>query len=163
MTSTLTPAIDEQLTRLENLWPTLKKKPEVMDEIRQAILRQERRITALDISQGFDAVIEKSPTSGWPPGPHEVMGCILFASGQRLISSKSDRDTPSGLPQVAGRYCTRCEQPVKLLASDRFIYCDECNLVQVFTRTANEIRHRLEWHEVDEVPIVHRSADTITW
>jgi len=35
--------------------------------------------------------------------------------------------------------------------------------VQVFTRTANEVRYRLEWHEVDQVPVVRRSEDTITW
>jgi hypothetical protein len=163
VTSAITQTIDEQLSRLENLWPTLKKKPEILDEIRQAIIRQERRITTLDISRGFDALIEKSPTSGWPPGPHEVMGCILFESGQRLISRTADRGMPDGLPEVAGRYCSHCEKPVKLLAHDRFIYCDGCNLVQVFTRTANEVRYRLEWHEVDQVPVVRRSEDTITW
>jgi hypothetical protein len=163
LTSTLTQAIDQQLERLQNLWPTLKKKPEVMDEIRQAIIRQERRISAADISDGFDSVIEKSPTSGWPPGPHEVIGCILHASSQRFIATKSRADGPSGLPEIAGRYCSKCQGPVKLLAQDRFIYCDGCNLVQVFTRTAQEVRHRLEWHEVDQVPITRRSEDEITW
>lgn len=163
MTSTLTQAIDEQLERLKNLWPTLKNKPEVLEEIRHAITKHERRLESSDVAQGFDDVIQKSPTSGWPPGPHEVIGCILGVANQRVINTKTRDRGPAGHPEVAGRYCSKCQGPVVLLASDRFIYCGPCNLVQVFSRTANEVRHRLEWHEVDQVPITRRSEDDITW
>lgn len=164
MTSTLTQVLEEQLTRLKNLWPTLKNKPEVMEEIRRAVIKQERRLQLSDVEQGFDLVIEKSPTSGWPPGPHEVIGCVITAANQRLINSRSDYTGPAGIPEVVGRYCQKCDQPVKLLAQERLLYCDACNLVQVYSRTAQDVRYRLEWHEVDEIPVRRvRAEDEITW
>ena len=70
--------------RLASLWPALKSKPEHVAEVEQAVLRHEPRLTVSDLTHGFDEVIANCPTTGWPPGPHEVLGCVLGARKRRL-------------------------------------------------------------------------------
>jgi hypothetical protein len=75
--------IRSQSGRLVALWPALRNKPDVVAEIERAVLRHEPRLVTEDITHGFDQVIDNSPTSGWPPGPHEVLGCVLDARRAR--------------------------------------------------------------------------------
>lgn len=90
-------AITEQIQRLRVLWPALNSRPETTDEIVGAVMRYAGRLVPADIHTGFDRVIEASPTSGWPPGPHEVVGCVLQARRERTNSSDSPRRNFGGV------------------------------------------------------------------
>lgn len=75
--SAIRAALLAEFPRLRALWPVLETKPEHLAEIGKAVMRHESRLTPEDVSHGFDQVIQQSPTTSWPPGPHEVLGCIL--------------------------------------------------------------------------------------
>lgn len=90
-------AITEQIQRLRVLWPALNSRPETTDEIVRAVMRYSQRLVPSDIHTGFDRVIEASPTSGWPPGPHEVVGCVLQARRERNNASESPRRHAGGI------------------------------------------------------------------
>jgi hypothetical protein len=76
-------ATAEQIARLRVLWPVLNSRPEHTQEIVQAIMRNRGRLKPEDIEGGFSDAIERQPTSGWPPGPHEILGCVLKAAEVR--------------------------------------------------------------------------------
>jgi len=82
--SVIRTAILAEFPRLRALWPVLESKPEHLAEIGKAVMRHESRITPEDVSHGFDRVIQESPTTSWPPGPHEVLGCILDERRRRV-------------------------------------------------------------------------------
>jgi len=94
--SDLAQAIDAQITRLKSLWPVLNSRPEHAQEIVQAITRHARKINADDVTHGFSDAIESAPTTGWPPGPHEVLGCVMARSHTRKRSGES-RPTRFGM------------------------------------------------------------------
>lgn len=79
--------IGEQITRLRVLWPVLNSRPEHTKEIESAITRHARRLTPEDVAQGFSDAIEAAPTTGWPPGPHEILGCVMARSHTRKLDS----------------------------------------------------------------------------
>lgn len=81
--SAIRAAVLAEFPRLRALWPVLETKPEHLAEIGKAVMRHESRITPEDVSHGFDQVIQQSPTTSWPPGPHEVLGCILAERDRR--------------------------------------------------------------------------------
>jgi hypothetical protein len=88
-----------QIGRLASLWPALKTRREHVHEIESALMRHQSRLTAGDVTHGFDEVIANSPTTGWPPGPHEVLGCVLQARVRRVNgeSSRKPRHNFGGL------------------------------------------------------------------
>jgi hypothetical protein len=95
---TITDAVREQITRLRVLWPTLNGRSEVTAEIERAVVRYEGKITPIDVEIGFDKVIELSPTTGWPPGPNEIVGCVLQAAASRKANApRRRRDFGGGL------------------------------------------------------------------
>jgi len=73
-----------QVGRLQSLWPALKTRHDHRQEIERAVLRHQSRLTVSDVTHGFDEVIAACPTSGWPPGPHEVLGCVMSARLRRV-------------------------------------------------------------------------------
>ena len=139
-----------QLARVVTIWPVLKGKPEVVDEMRRAILRHATKLDAEDIRSGVDDCIANSPTSGWPPGPHEVVGCILIRSTDRRRGAKAGM-VREQMPheQVVGRMCVKCAGPLSLIPDERVIYCEECNLVQVISgEHPGNHRWHMDHHEV---------------
>ena len=88
-------ATAEQIARLRVLWPVLNSRPEHTQEIVQAVMRNRRRLVPEDIAYGFSDAIERQPTSGWPPGPHEILGCVLKAAEVRraVMTPKPTRYT----------------------------------------------------------------------
>jgi hypothetical protein len=88
-------ATAEQIARLRVLWPVLNSRPEHTQEIVQAVMRNRRRLVPQDIAYGFSDAIERQPTSGWPPGPHEILGCVLKAAEVRraVMAPKPTRYT----------------------------------------------------------------------
>jgi hypothetical protein len=81
-------AIGEQITRLRVLWPVLNGRQEHTQEIERAIRRKASKLTADDVVRGFDDAIEAAPTTGWPPGPHEVLGCVMARALTRELTEK---------------------------------------------------------------------------
>lgn len=79
--------LDTQVKRLVVLWPALRNKPEVLSEVKSAVLRHTHRLVSEDIRMGMDDVIANCPTTGWPPGPHEVLGCILARQKARATQA----------------------------------------------------------------------------
>jgi hypothetical protein len=84
--SALEAAIGEQIQRLRVLWPVLNGRQKHTQEIESAIRRNARKLTADDVTQGFSDAIEASPTTGWPPGPHEVLGCVMARAHTRDLA-----------------------------------------------------------------------------
>ena len=85
--SALEHAIGEQIDRLRVLWPVLNSRQEHTQEIENAIRRKASKLTADDVTRGFDDAIEAAPTTGWPPGPHEVLGCVMARAHTREINA----------------------------------------------------------------------------
>ncbi len=148
--------LDQQIARTVTIWPVLKSKPETCAEIRNAVLRHRERITAGDITRGFDALVEVSPTAGWPPGPHEVVGCVLGAAktrsrDERATTGEREREAP-GLPrtEVVGQSCRQCGGVLMLLPEESALYCDACNSVVVHAQHPNP-RWRMTWEERQDV------------
>lgn len=143
--------IHEQLQRLRALWPALNAKHEVTDEITRAIKRHESKLAPEDVVAGFDEVIATSPTNGWPPGPHEIVGCVLHASRAR----RSDAPRPQYPPrtELVNRQCSKCGGPVALLPTERVVYCGACNLVQSLGTVAGRDRYHLDWNEINTLPV----------
>jgi hypothetical protein len=147
-------AISDEFSRLRAIWPGLNRKPEVLAEVGKAVMAHADKLTPEDVARGFDAVIQASPTSGWPPGPHEVVGCVLAAAGERRENERTARrrdDFESMAParyEVAGPPCS-CGSPVVLLRDERALYCDACRRV---------IRMNLAEWEVDDLTTTRKGA-----
>lgn len=97
MSAQIESAVGEQIQRLRVLWPVLNSRDQHTQEIVAAVMRHAHRITADDVRAGFDEAIEGAPTSGWPPGPHEVIGCVLAARERRVGSTHTPRRFGGGL------------------------------------------------------------------
>lgn len=143
--------ITEQVQRLRVLWPALNAKPEVTDEIRRAIMRHEAKLDPSDVVTGFDMVISESPTSGWPPGPHEIVGCVMRASALRRMDAPAPQYPPR--TELVNQQCSKCGGAVALIPNERVIYCGACNLVQSLGSVAGRPRYHLEWNEMQALPV----------
>lgn len=80
-------AVGDQIHRLRVLWPVLNTRQEHTQEIEHAINRNAKRLTADDVTHGFSDAIEACPTTGWPPGPHEILGCVMARAHSRRAGS----------------------------------------------------------------------------
>lgn len=148
--------LDRQIARTVTIWPVLKGKPETCSEIRNAVLRHRERITAGDITRGFDALVEVSPTAGWPPGPHEAVGCVLSAAktrsrDERATTGEQERQAP-GLPrtEVVGQSCRQCGGVLMLLPEESALYCDACGRLVVWAWQPHP-RFAMTWEERQSV------------
>lgn len=151
----------EQIQRLRVIWPTLNAKQAITQEIHDSVMRHSAKLTEEDVRKGFDIVIESSPSRGWPPGPHEVIGCILRAAGDRRSGSVIEREKVVPQREVVGRQCTKCGGPVNLLRSERLIHCQSCNVVQVFDGHFRDVRYRLYVDELDKVVVRRAPASVV--
>ena len=147
-------AIVAEFPRLRALWPGLNKKPEVLSEVGKAVMAHADKLAPEDVARGFDALIQASPTSGWPPGPHEVVGCVLTAAGERRENERTARrrhefeSTAPARYEVSGPPCS-CGSPLVLLREERALYCDECRRV---------VRINLAGWEVDDLTTTRKGA-----
>ena len=144
-----------QVERLRVLWPQLRKSSGITDEVEAAVMRHARRITADDVRLGFDDVVEGSPSTGWPPGPHEVVGCILAASKSRKRSTdghEPERELPR--IEVVGRQCPACGKALELMPPERVIMCTACGTLQPVHGSGGNYdapRYHLTWAEVQDI------------
>lgn len=83
------------VTRLAGAYKQLRRDELMRDEIGQALMRHADKLTTLDLYAGCTTLIESLPSRSndggpaTPPGPHEVMGCVLQARRDRV------RDEPT--------------------------------------------------------------------
>lgn len=96
--------MDLCVNRMAGVWPGLRKRVELQREIGAAVMRNAHRLTVDDVSKGMDALVSRARTQqddggpAAPPGPHEVVGCILAAARARELSETTT--APAGLPDV---------------------------------------------------------------
>lgn len=156
-------AIRAEFPRLRALWPALHTKPEHLSEIGKALMQHADRLTPEDIARGFDRVVQSSPTTAYPPGPHEVLGCVLAESSARARDrreSERRRRADENLParnEVAGRSCPKCRGALAFLADDRMLWCDTCRAV-VAAGNAHAPRVTLDDYEAERVQIIATDA-----
>ncbi len=81
--------------RMAGVWPALARRDAMRQEIGNAVMRHADKLQPDDLARGMDELLARArgvqddggPAS--PPGPHEVVGCILRAKDERV------RDTPT--------------------------------------------------------------------
>jgi hypothetical protein len=82
--------VREGITRLIGIWPTLARRDALRQEIGKAV----------DIGKGLDDLIARARAQqndggpAAPPGPHEVLGCILAARDARTRNTPRPRYEP---------------------------------------------------------------------
>ena len=89
--------VRESVDRLAGVYTRLRKADELRQEIGQALMRHAEKLEGADLHTGVTALIESMPTRqrdggpSAPPGPHEVVGCILTARNARLNDAPAIR------------------------------------------------------------------------
>ena len=89
--------VRDPVDRLAGVYHRLRKADELRQEIGQALMRHAERLEGADLYAGSNALIESLPTRQAdggptvPPGPHEVVGCILTAQRARLDDAPAIR------------------------------------------------------------------------
>ena len=89
--------VHDTVDRLAGVYARLRKADELRQEIGQALMRHAERLEVADLYAGTTALIESMPTMqadggpSSPPGPHEVVGCILTAKRARLNDAPAIR------------------------------------------------------------------------
>jgi hypothetical protein len=92
--------VREGITRLIGIWPTLARRDALRQEIGNAVMRHADRLQAVDIGKGLDDLIARARAQqndggpAAPPGPHEVLGCILAARDARTRNTPRPRYEP---------------------------------------------------------------------
>ena len=91
--------VRDTVDRLAGVYTRLRKADELRQEIGNALMRHAERIEVADLSAGCTALIESMPTRqadggpSSPPGPHEVVGCVLTAQRERMRDAPAIRQT----------------------------------------------------------------------
>ena len=89
--------VHDTVDRLAGVYARLRKADELRQEIGQALMRHAERLDVADLDAGTTALIESLPTRASdggpasPPGPHEVVGCVLTAKRARLNDAPAIR------------------------------------------------------------------------
>jgi hypothetical protein len=89
--------VRETVERLAGVYARLRKTDELRQEIGHALMRHADRLEVADLYAGTTALIESMPTRqadggpSSPPGPHEVVGCVLTARRARLNDAPAIR------------------------------------------------------------------------
>lgn len=89
--------VRDTVERLAGVYHRMRKADELRQEIGQALMRHADHIEVADLYAGSNALIESLPTRqadggpSSPPGPHEVVGCVLTAKRARLHDAPAIR------------------------------------------------------------------------
>lgn len=89
--------VQESIDRLAGVFPRLRKEDALRNEIGRALMRNAEKLEVVDLHAGCTSMIESMPAlqpDGWPtapPGPHEVVGCVLTAHRARLNDAPAIR------------------------------------------------------------------------
>lgn len=149
-----TPVIQQQdvkdaLRRLESIWPVLRNRREQVKEIGDGLWRHRARLTPASMAKGIDLLLETTPAIGYPPGPSEVIGCVLMAAGKPEQRKEPERELPR--TEVVGRQCEQCGSPVELFPPERVLICVGCNTLQKVSTLTGQPRYYLSWAEVRDI------------
>lgn len=132
--------VREAMSRMSDVWPRLKKDERLRNEIGQAVWRERSRLNPSDITRGVEQLFTVAPTTAkdggpaWPPGPREVMECVLRARGDRISQQQRDNASNTGKARrLAGRCCAMrgCHGGVDYLPNEQMLVCESCRAVQV--------------------------------
>ncbi len=89
--------VKESIDRLAGVFPRLRKEDALRNEIGRALMCNADKLEVSDLHAGCTSMIESMPAlqpDGWPtapPGPHEVVGCVLTAMRARLNDAPAIR------------------------------------------------------------------------
>lgn len=117
MTVTKREVMDGCVYRMIGVWPGLRRREELQREIGTAVMRHAHRLTVADITKGMDALVSRARTQqddggpAAPPGPHEVVGCILSAARARELSDTTA--APASLPREVVEADTRLRDDIQ--------------------------------------------------
>lgn len=95
--------VRDSIARLVGVWPALGKRDALRDEIGQAIMQHAERLEGDDLDAGVSMLIRNGRTRqddggpAQPPGPGEVVGCILTAYRDRTRGYVSAADRRGGM------------------------------------------------------------------
>lgn len=129
--------VRDTVQRLSGVWPTLRKRDTLRDEIGQALMRHADNLEATDLDEGVTLLVQTARVQqddggpAAPPGPGEVLGCVLSAKRARVMAARGPAaDRPTSV-RDAGRTCRRggCGSPMMYLPSEGAYYCDGCRTV----------------------------------
>jgi hypothetical protein len=94
---------EDCVQRMMGVWPGLRKRLDLQREIGAAVMRHAQRLTVNDLTKGMDTLMGRARTQqddggpAAPPGPHEVIGCILAAYRARTLSDTTQ--PAAGVPR----------------------------------------------------------------
>lgn len=89
--------VQQAVKRMQSVWPRVQTTPGFRAEVVAAVMRHASKLELPDLTDGIDNLIGSRPAAqdtGWaaaPPGPHEVVGCILTAQRARLNDAPAIR------------------------------------------------------------------------
>lgn len=89
--------VEQAVKRMQSVWPRVQTTPGLKAEMVAAVMRHAEKLHPLDLAAGVDSLIESRPAAqdtGWaaaPPGPHEVVGCLLAARATRMQNAPAVR------------------------------------------------------------------------
>ena len=89
--------VEQAVKRMQSVWPRVQTTPGLKAEMVAAVMRHAGKLEPADLSAGVDSLIESRPAAqdtGWaaaPPGPHEVVGCLLTARVARMQNAPAVR------------------------------------------------------------------------
>lgn len=142
--------VRDMISRMVDVWPSLRNKDALRNEIGEAVFRDRARLEPSDLNRGCDLLLKTFPTTAndggpaWPPGPREVVSAVHQARSDRITVGNRRRD--NGSPRkIAGRVCKRhgCHGELSLVSN--VLWCDNCRSVQV-----------MEYR--DGAPVIHVGA-----
>lgn len=129
--------VRDTVQRIAGVWPTLRKRDTLRDEIGRALMRHADTLDPVDLDEGVALLVQTARVQqddggpAAPPGPGEVLGCVLTAKRQRVMAARGPAaDRPTSV-QDGGRTCRRsgCGAPMMYLPSEGAYYCDGCRTV----------------------------------
>ena len=89
--------VEQAVKRVQSVWPRVQTTPGLKAEMVAAVMRHAGKLEPADLAAGVDSLIESRPAAqdtGWaaaPPGPHEVVGCLLTARVTRMQNAPAVR------------------------------------------------------------------------
>lgn len=89
--------VQQAVKRMQSVWPRVQTTPGFRAEVVAAVMRHASKLEMPDLTEGINNLIGSRPgtqATGWaaaPPGPHEVVGCILAARITRIENAPAIR------------------------------------------------------------------------
>lgn len=130
--------VRDTVQRLAGVWPTLRKRDTLRDEIGRALMRHADNLDPADLDEGVTLLVQTARVQqddggpAAPPGPGEVLGCVLSARRARVSAARGPAaDRPTSVQDTTNT-CTRngCGHALMYLPSEGAYYCDGCRTVR---------------------------------